>query len=81
QAHHRTDEIGDMARALGIFKENAISKIRIEEKSDEERAAAEHERQRNDAEKSEMDRQIEFEVNALAAGLERMSQGDISTTI
>jgi methyl-accepting chemotaxis protein len=77
----RHDEIGDMARALGIFKENAISKIRIEEQSDEERAAAEHERQRNDAEKREMDRQIEFAVNALAAGLERMSQGDISTTI
>ncbi|MBX4952519.1 HAMP domain-containing protein [Rhizobium binae] len=77
----RYDEIGDMARALGIFKENAISKIRIEEQSDEERAAAEHERQRNDAEKREMDRQIEFAVNELAAGLERMSQGDISTTI
>ncbi|MFC5759651.1 methyl-accepting chemotaxis protein [Rhizobium sp. GCM10022189] len=77
----RHDEIGDMARALGIFKENAISKIRIEEQSDEERQAAEHERQRNDAEKREMDRQIEFAVNQLAAGLERMSQGDISTTI
>jgi methyl-accepting chemotaxis protein len=77
----RHDEIGDMARALGIFKENAISKIRIEEQSDEERAASEHERQRNDAEKREMDRQIEFAVNALASGLERMSQGDISTTI
>jgi methyl-accepting chemotaxis protein len=77
----RYDEIGDMARALGIFKENAISKIRIEEQSDEERAASEHERQRNDAEKREMDRQIEFAVNSLAAGLERMSHGDISTTI
>ncbi|CVI64493.1 methyl-accepting chemotaxis protein (plasmid) [Agrobacterium leguminum] len=77
----RFDEIGDMARALGIFKENAISKIRIEEQSDEERQAAELERQRNDAEKHEMDRQIEYAVNELAAGLERMSQGDISTTI
>ncbi|MDR7143312.1 methyl-accepting chemotaxis protein [Rhizobium sp. BE258] len=77
----RYDEIGDIARALGIFKENAISKIRIEEQSDEERQAAEHERQRNDAEKREMDRQIEYAVNELAAGLQRMSQGDISTTI
>ncbi|NKK04253.1 methyl-accepting chemotaxis protein, partial [Rhizobium leguminosarum bv. viciae] len=77
----RFDEIGDMARALGIFKENAISKIRIEEQSEEERIAADHERQRNDAEKREMDRQIEFAVSELAAGLARMSQGDISTTI
>ncbi len=77
----RYDEIGDMARALGIFKENALSKIRIEEQSDEERQAAEHERQRNDAEKRDADSQIEYAVNQLAAGLERMSQGDISTTI
>ncbi|KRB49751.1 chemotaxis protein [Rhizobium sp. Root708] len=77
----RRDEIGDMARALGIFKDNAISKIRIEEQSEEERAATDRERQRNDSEKREMDRQIEFAVNELAAGLERMSQGDISTTI
>ncbi|MFT4180432.1 MAG: methyl-accepting chemotaxis protein [Rhizobium sp.] len=77
----RHDEIGDMARALGIFKENAISKIRIEEQSDEERAAAEHERQRNDAEKRELDRQIDFAVNQLAAGLERLAQGDISATL
>ncbi|MBB3568061.1 HAMP domain-containing methyl-accepting chemotaxis protein [Rhizobium sp. BK491] len=77
----RRDEIGDMARALGIFKENAISKIRIEEQSDEERAAAEHERQRNDAEKRELDRQIDYAVSELAAGLERLAQGDISATI
>ncbi|KAA0699557.1 methyl-accepting chemotaxis protein [Neorhizobium sp. P12A] len=77
----RRDEIGDMARALGIFKENAISKIRIEEQSDEERAAAEHERQRNDEEKRELDRQIDFAVSELAAGLERLAHGDISATI
>ncbi|MGG6896051.1 methyl-accepting chemotaxis protein [Rhizobium sp. BR 315] len=77
----RHDEIGDMARALGIFKENAISKIRIEEQSDEERTAAEHERQRNDTEKRELDRQIDFAVSELAAGLERLAQGDISATI
>lgn len=71
----RHDEIGDIARALGIFKENAIAKIRIEEQSDEERAAAEHERQRNDAEKRELDRQIDFAVNALAGGLDRLAQG------
>ncbi|WP_064713538.1 methyl-accepting chemotaxis protein [Rhizobium bangladeshense] len=77
----RPDEIGDIARALGIFKENAIAKIRIEELSEEERTAAELERQSHDAEKRETDRHIELAVNELAAGLERMSRGDISTTI
>jgi methyl-accepting chemotaxis protein len=77
----RHDEIGDIARALGIFKENAIAKIRIEERSEEERAAADHERHRNDSEKRELDRQIDFAVSALAEGLERLAQGDISSTI
>ena len=77
----RRDEIGDMARALGIFKENALSKIRIEAESQEQRAAAEAERARNDAEKQAFDQQIDFAVNALAAGLGRLAQGDLSRQI
>jgi methyl-accepting chemotaxis protein len=77
----RGDEIGDMARALGVFKENALSKIRIEAESEEQRAAAETERARNDAEKLALDRQIDFAVNALAAGLGRLAQGDLSRQI
>ncbi|MDH6266487.1 methyl-accepting chemotaxis protein [Rhizobium sp. SG_E_25_P2] len=77
----RIDEIGEMARALGVFKQNALSKIEIEQRSDAERAAAEDERRRNDAEKLDIDRQIDFAVNALAAGLGRLAQGDISQTI
>jgi methyl-accepting chemotaxis protein len=77
----RVDEIGEMARALGVFKQNALSKIEIERQSETERAEAEAERRRNDQEKLDIDRQIDFAVNALAAGLERLSQGDISQTI
>jgi len=77
----RADEIGDIARALGVFKENALSKIRIENQSEEERAASEAERTRNDAEKREVERQIDFAVSQLAAGLGRLAQGDISATI
>ncbi len=77
----RRDEIGDMARALGIFKENALSKVRIEAESEEQRAQAEAERMRNDAEKRAMDSQIDFAVNALAAGLGRLASGDLSEQI
>jgi methyl-accepting chemotaxis protein len=77
----RIDEIGEMARALGVFKQNALSKIEIERQSETERAEAEAERRRNDQEKQDVDRQIDFAVNALAAGLGRLSQGDISQTI
>jgi methyl-accepting chemotaxis protein len=78
---NRIDEIGEMARALGVFKQNALSKIEIEQRSDAERAAAEAERLRNDAEKIDVDRQIDFAVNALAGGLGRLAQGDISQMI
>jgi methyl-accepting chemotaxis protein len=77
----RIDEIGEMARALGVFKQNALSKIDIERQSEQERARSEAERQRNDQEKLDIDRQIDFAVDALAAGLGRLSQGDISKTI
>ncbi|WP_313523657.1 HAMP domain-containing methyl-accepting chemotaxis protein [Shinella sp.] len=77
----RADEIGDMARALGVFKENALSKIRVETESEQQRAEADAERTRNDAEKQALDRQIDFAVNALAAGLGRLAQGDLSRQI
>jgi methyl-accepting chemotaxis protein len=77
----RRDEIGDMARALGIFKENALSKVRIEAESEEQRAQAEAERLRNDAEKRALDSQIDFAVSQLAAGLGRLAQGDLSQQI
>ncbi|MBX9456668.1 MAG: methyl-accepting chemotaxis protein [Rhizobium sp.] len=77
----RIDEIGEMARALGVFKQNAVAKIEIEQQSEAERSAAEEERRRNDAEKIDIDRQIDFAVNTLAAGLGRLASGDISETI
>ncbi|WP_377298468.1 methyl-accepting chemotaxis protein [Rhizobium sp. SGZ-381] len=77
----RHDEIGDMARALGIFKENAREKVRIEAQAEEERGAAEAERVRNEEEKQAIDRQIQFAVSTLAQGLERLAAGDVSTTI
>ncbi|ABC94140.1 methyl-accepting chemotaxis protein (plasmid) [Rhizobium etli CFN 42] len=77
----RADEIGDMARALGVFKNNAIAKVEIEERSEIERARAEEERHRNDEEKRAVEQQIDFAVTALAEGLGRLARGDISQTI
>ena len=75
------NEFGNIARALEVFRENAREKIVIEGRSVEERAEAEAERSRNDAEKQETDRQIDFAVSQLAAGLARLSQGDLTRTI
>lgn len=80
-AKNRHDEIGDMARALEVFKENAEERVRLEVATEEQRAAAEAQRQTNENERRELDLQIQFAVTALAGGLERLSAGDISTTI
>ena len=76
-----TNEFGNIARALVIFRENALEKLAIEGKSAEERSVAESERHRNDAEKQELDGQIEFAVSEIASGLGRLSRGDLSRTI
>jgi methyl-accepting chemotaxis protein len=80
-ADGRADEIGEMARALSVFKENAIAKIRVEAESEKTRAAAEADRLANEAQKREVEQQVEFAVRALAEGLERLASGDVSTTI
>ncbi|MDH4413548.1 MAG: HAMP domain-containing methyl-accepting chemotaxis protein [Rhizobium sp.] len=80
-ADGRADEIGEMAWALGVFKENAIAKIRVEAESEKTRAAAEAERLANEAQKREAEQHVEFAVHALAAGLERLASGDVSATI
>ncbi|MBR0556945.1 HAMP domain-containing protein [Ciceribacter sp. L1K23] len=77
----RGDEIGAMARALGVFKANARSKIEIEAEGERERARAEEERRRNDAEKQALDAEIDEAVTQLAAALERLASGDISFQI
>ncbi len=77
----RADEIGEMARALGIFKDNALSKLRMEEESTQARGLAEAERRRNDDEKRACDLQVEQAVSQLAAGLGRLAQGDLSVKL
>lgn len=81
QGDTRRDEIGDMARALGVFKDNAIEKLRVESRSEEQRRAAEQERVRNDAEKQAGQEQIDFAVQQLAQALENLSGGDLACTI
>jgi methyl-accepting chemotaxis protein len=44
-ATERTDDIGDMARMVQVFKENAVEKARVEERSEEARQQFESDRQ------------------------------------
>ena len=73
----RRDEIGGMARAVQVFKEAGLEKLRLEEAARDAAAQAEAERARNEAERAEAARQQQFVVDSVAAGLERLSGGDL----
>jgi methyl-accepting chemotaxis protein len=77
----RLDEIGDMARALAVFKGNALAKESMEREAEASRRAADAERQRNEAERQESVEQIQFAVDTLALALSRLSQGDLTVSI
>ncbi|MFS8147167.1 methyl-accepting chemotaxis protein [Rhizobium sp. BR 249] len=77
----KKNEFGEIGRALALFRDSARAKRDLETQAAEQRALSDAERARNDADKRSLDGQIDFAVNQLAAGLGRLSQGDVSQTI
>ncbi len=77
----RPDEIGDMARALSVFKGNALAKVSMEEQAAAARRQAEAERERNERERQQSLSEVEFAVETLATGLSRLSRGDLTFSI
>ncbi|RXT29419.1 methyl-accepting chemotaxis protein [Rhizobium leguminosarum] len=77
----KKNEFGDIGRALALFRDSARARRDLETQAAEQRALSDAERARNDADKRSLDGQIDFAVNQLAAGLGRLSQGDVSQTI
>ncbi|MDD2704082.1 MAG: methyl-accepting chemotaxis protein [Acidocella sp.] len=76
-AAERTDEIGNMARAVQVFKDNGLEKRRLEEEAQAQHTRMEEERKRNEAEREAAARQQEFVVTSIAEGLEKLSRGDL----
>ncbi len=77
----RKDEIGDMVRSVAIFKEATIEKDRLEREAEENRTASERETAERSAAKAEEARQMQDAVDALAGGLTRLSEGDLSVRL
>ncbi|WP_374574337.1 methyl-accepting chemotaxis protein [Phenylobacterium sp.] len=77
----RSDEVGEMAAAVTVFKDAAIAKLRLEGQTVEQRRAAEAERARNEAAKAAAAEAQAKVVHSLADGLERVSQGDLTTRL
>ena len=77
----RKDEIGDMVRSVAIFKEATIEKERLEREADENRTASERDAAERAATKADEAQQMQHAVDALANGLTRLSEGDLSVRL
>ena len=77
----RKDEIGDMVRSVAIFKEATIEKERLEREADENRTASERDAAERAATKADEAQQVQLAVDALANGLTRLSEGDLSVRL
>ncbi|WP_370690208.1 methyl-accepting chemotaxis protein [Phenylobacterium sp.] len=77
----RGDEIGAMARAVQVFKDRGLQARDLEAEADRMRTAADTERGRTEAERRAVEIEQRAVVEALAASLGRLAQGDLTTRI
>ena len=75
------NEIGGLARALEVFRQNALLKLDLERQADESRSLGERERLQREQAKAEETARIRTAVDTLADGLRRLSQGDLTCRI
>ena len=77
----RQDEIGEMARSLAVLRDATLAKIRLEGEAEQNRALSDEERRQRAAEVAERERQTRDAVEALADGLQRLADGDMTHRI
>jgi len=77
----RKDEVGLMARAVQVFKDNAVALRSSEAEQARISAASERERVRNEEVSSAAAREQAFVMERLAGALSRLSNGDLTVRI
>ncbi|WP_209087321.1 methyl-accepting chemotaxis protein [Agrobacterium tumefaciens] len=77
----RKDEVGQMAMAVQVFRENAIERIRLEQETEANRSMSEKDRIAREQQKAKEAADVKFAVDNLAAGLSKLSDGDVSYRI
>jgi methyl-accepting chemotaxis protein len=75
------NEMGDLARAVEVFKTNAIERRRLEAEAQRTRAAADSERERAAAEKARAAALQSAAMQALGVGLVRLAEGDLTARL
>jgi methyl-accepting chemotaxis protein len=77
-ATDRADEVGQMAKAVAVFKDAAIEKQALSRDADALRETTERQRVANDAEKAREAAEVEFAIDSLATALAKLAEGDVA---
>nr|WP_245494174.1 HAMP domain-containing methyl-accepting chemotaxis protein [Rhizobium leguminosarum] len=77
----RADEIGLMAKALGVFRQASLDKTRLEDEARREQAVSEAERAEREARTAREAAELQEIVATLGAGLARLAECNIRMTI
>ncbi len=77
EGQDRRDEIGDMSRAVDVFKQNALDRARLEAEAATARAQAEIERERVAAQRAMATEEQAEVVRRLGDGLRGVADGDL----
>ncbi|TPP11626.1 HAMP domain-containing methyl-accepting chemotaxis protein [Rhizobium glycinendophyticum] len=77
----RRDEIGEMAAAVAVFRANAIERVELERQAEENRSLSETERLAREEQKAREVADVQFAVEQLGGGLQRLSEGDLAVSI
>jgi methyl-accepting chemotaxis protein len=75
------NEIGALAQALDVFRQDAAGKMRLEREAEENRTLSERERAQREAEKDQDAARRKVCADALAHALTRLSTGDLTVRI
>ncbi len=77
----RKDEIGGMSRAVNVFKQAGLDKLRLEAETAEQRQQIETDRAASQAAEQLANEQQAADIDVLAGSLERLASGDLSARI
>jgi len=77
-AQDRVDEIGEMAKAVLVFRDAAVENARLESEVAEHRAQIERERERNEQVQREAIEQVRATVNSISVALAKLAAKDLT---
>lgn len=77
----RRDEIGQMARAVEVFRDAGLENRRLEAEAEEGRALSDRERREREAQKAREAQELQEAMDALGTGLGQLSDGNVGHRI